>query len=270
MASTNPRSKIFLVSAIFVMACGEDSPVSPGDTAAAVHLSIAGPSTVFTGNTAKYDATATLSNGMTLTQAAAAWNVDDAGVAMIDSTGLLRGLRPGRATITALFRAATATTSVEVLAKPASQPAPARANIVISYNPNPVVASFSSCPDERATPTWRYSLTISETGGVGFNLKTYTWDLFNESGTQVYGGPFSEEEYFPPNSVTVEEVCHSLLGQTSGTAHDTMDGVDDNGNQLTFSNQLRLLPVGSTSSLSTLMTPNRISRTIVGALRQVR
>jgi len=260
---------------VLLTACGGGgrSPVSPSGTASdtATGLRIAGPDAVLTGYSEKYDATATLSNGGTINQATATWNTDDAGVATINSNGVLRGQRPGTATITAMYRGATATKSVQVLAKPASKAFPARANLVISYRPDPVQGSVTGCPNpDPGTPTWSYSLVITETGGVGFNLKTYTWNLYNESGSFFYGGPEDEEQYFAPDSVFVEEVCHSLLGVPSGTTEDIMDGVDDNGNQLRFSNRLRLLPVAPVSSTSSLIAPNPIAPGVFRLLHRVR
>jgi hypothetical protein len=237
-----------VVLAMFAAACSDGAPVGPTARAAS-SLRIAGPASVVTGLTATYDAIATLTDGATVEHVNATWSVDDPGVAAINSRGVLTAERPGTAVVSAIYLGATGRTVVQVLAKPESAPAPASANIVVTYAPSPAVGSLSRCPEpDNRTPTWRYTMTVRETGGVGFTLKTWTWNLYNEAGTQVFGGPVHENEYIPPFSVEEEEICHSLLGQPSGSTLDIIEGVDDNGHQLKFTSQARLLPVSALSA----------------------
>jgi len=264
----------------FVSACGESgssppSPTSPSPTSTATlpatDLTIAGLDVVLPGYSVKYDATATLSNGVTIYHAAATWTTDDAGVSTINSNGVLTGQRQGTATVTATYRGATATTTVRVSAKPSSKPFPARANLMISYSPDPVPGSLAPCTGP-GTPTWSYSLVITETQGVGFNLKVFTWNLHDEDGRQIYSEGIPEEEYFAPNSVFVEEVCTSLAGRPNGSTEDILGGVDDNGHPLTFaSNRLRFLPVVGIPPTSSPISPTVLApRPTVRARHRVR
>jgi hypothetical protein len=263
---------------VFLWACGGSGniPVSPTSSAprivdaAASSLIVAGPDAVMVGRTAKLDATATLTSGVTIYHLSGVWSTDNADVATIDSGGILTAHRVGTARITATYRDASATASVQVVPKPASKPFPASANLVISYDPDPVPGSLTHCGD-RLTPAWRYSLVITETRGVGFTLEGYTWNLYDENGRQIYGGRDPEDDYFAPNSVFVEEVCTSLAGRPGGSAEDIMDGVDDNGNHLTFSSRLQFLPVaGASSSLSPTLPNVMASGSAVRTRQRVR
>jgi hypothetical protein len=211
------------------------------------------------GRTAKFDATAILTSGVTIYHLSGVWSTDNPDVATIDGIGVFMGHRVGAATITATYRGASATASVQVVPKPASKPFPASANMVISYDPDPVPGSLTPCGDKDFTPAWRFSLVISESQGVGFTLEGYTWNLYDEYGRLLYGGRDPEDDYFPPYSKFVEEVCTSLARRPSGSAEDIMDGVDDNGHHLMFSNRVRFLsPAGTSSSLSQFL-PNVIA-----------
>jgi Bacterial Ig-like domain (group 2) len=261
----------------FLWACGGSgsipaSPTSsaPRNDAPASSLTVAGPDVVMVGRTAKFDATAILTSGFTIYHLSGVWSTDNPDVATIDGIGVFIGHRVGAATITATYRGASASASVQVVPKPASKPFPASANMVISYDPDPVPGSLTPCGD-RLTPAWRYSLVITETRGVGFTLEGYTWNLYDENGRQIYGGRDPEDDYFAPNSVFVEEVCTSLAGRPSGSSEDIMDGVDDNGNHLTFSSRLRFLPVSGASSFLSPILPNVMApRSAVRTRQRVR
>jgi len=76
---------------VVVCACGGGSPAAPTSppstpnnaTAPATALTFAGPDTVLTGQSAVYDATATLSNGATIYHANETWSTDNPAVATI-------------------------------------------------------------------------------------------------------------------------------------------------------------------------------------------
>jgi hypothetical protein len=249
---------------VFVAACGSSpvSPLSPTPpsstgpstaTAPATDLRIAGADVVLTGYSIKYDATATLSNGATIYHAQTTWNTSDPSIATINSEGVLTGQKPGAATITGTYRGATAAVSIRVSPKPLSRPSPAKANLVLSYAPDPVPGSPTPCPGFRDGPSWRYVPAIAETGGVGFNLTVFIWNLYDEGGSLTFFENEPAEEYFAANSVVVgEEVCisGSIGGRPNGAVEDILNGVDDNGNQVTFARRRQLLPVNGVSPTS--------------------
>jgi Bacterial Ig-like domain (group 2) len=244
----------------FVSACGGSgssvtTPVSPTlspptATAPATDLRIAGPDLVLTGYSAKYDATATLSNGVMIYHTNEAWNTDNTDVATINSNGVLTGHAPGVGTITATYRGAVATASVRIMAP--SRPFPAR--MVISFRPDPVPGSLTPCTGafwRGQTPTWSSDEVFNETHGVGFTLEVETLNFYNQDGLRIGGNNFREDYYFPPNSEFIEDGCMALGGSPNGFFDTVLDGVDDNGNHLTFaSRRLRLLPVAGVSPAS--------------------
>ena len=85
--------------------------------------------------------------------------------------------------------------------------------------------------------------SIKETQGVGFTLKLLTYRYYNQFGVQVFAINFPDDHYFPPYDEHIEPGCVALQRFPSGTFEEILEGVDDNGNQLTFTAQVQLLPV---------------------------
>jgi hypothetical protein len=202
-----------------------------------------------------YDATATLSNGATIYHATATWNIDNSGVAVINSNGVLTGLGLGTVTITATYRGKSATATVRVSAN-TSKPFPGSANLVIALRPDPAPGFLTPCRDASwmgqppafwiaQTPTWSPFEIIRETQGVGFTLQLETLNFHNQDGLLISQSSVRRNRYFPPNSEFDDgDGCMALGGSPSGFFETILDGVDDRGNYLTFaSNRLRLSPV---------------------------
>jgi hypothetical protein len=125
-------------------------------------------------------------------------------------------------------------------------PNPGRANLAISFTPDPVSGSRTPCSGafwRGQTPTWSDVETIKETQGVGFTLKGLTYNYYDQDGARVSTISFQDDHYFPPYDEHVEDGCVALGGAPSGTFEEILEGVDDNGNQLVFTARLRLLPV---------------------------
>ena len=243
---------------VFVLACGGSrsptSPTLPPPAFTVTNLAIAGPPVVLTGSSVTYSVTATLSSGDTVRNAKpTAWNTDNPVVATINSAGdgfgELTARGQGTATITATYQGTSATLSVDVRDMHKQT---GGADLTISFMPDPVPASQIQCPGTPfPPPTWRFTELFTETQGVGFKVEMATLSLYDENGKLVYLSTEPEEYYFPPNSVFMEEGCVFLFGALSGFYADSLNGVDDRGEQLAFaSTRLRLLPVAAVSPTS--------------------
>jgi hypothetical protein len=167
------------------------------------------------------------------------WSTDNPTVATVSDQGLLTAHTAGTATITATYGGRRVTALVRV-------PNPGRANLAISFTPDPVSGSRTPCSGafwRGQTPTWSDVETIKETQGVGFTLKGLTYNYYDQDEARVSTISFQDDHYFPPYDEHVEDGCVALGGAPSGTFEEILEGVDDNGNQLVFTARLRLLPV---------------------------
>ena len=240
---------------VLVPACGgsSSSPVSPtppqptSPTPAQptiVSLTVVGPSVVVRGSSATYTLTARLADGTPITNATpVTWTTDNVSVATVTDQGRLTAHGPGTATITATYEGRSATAAVRV---PVNNDNPDGANLAISFEPDPVPGSLTPCTGafwRGQTPTWSSVETIKETQGVGFTLKVLTYNYYNQDGVLTLTISFQGDHYFPPYDEHVEDACMALGGSPSGSFEEVLEGVDDNGNQLTFAGQVRLLPV---------------------------
>ena len=170
----------------------------------------------------------------------ATWTTDNVSVTTLTDQGRLTAHGPGTATITATYEGRSAAAVVRVPDNPG------RANLTSSFEPDPVPGSLTPCTGafwRGQTPTWSNVETIKETQGVGFTLKVLTYNFYNQDGVLTSTITFQENHYFPPYDEHVEDGCIALGGSPSGSFEEILEGVDDNGNQLTFTGRLLLLPV---------------------------
>jgi len=236
-------------------------------------LTITGPALVPTGSSVKYDATATLSIGVTIYHANGTWNTDNEGVATIDSNGILTAQGPGTAAVTATYRNLSATATVRV-SDFASKSSSGSASLAIGFQPDPVPGSLTPLHGPLcmgAVPSWSFTEVFAETHGVGFTVKAEVVNLFREDGVLLRTSTIPEEYYFPPNSEFVEDLCTDLEESTSGFYEDVVHGIDDKGTELTFRRRLRLLAVAGASPTSSRISPGPIAtRGVARALRRVR
>lgn len=237
------RNGVSLLGITLVAACSGNvsAPLSP--TPMVLGISIVGADVVLLGSTATYTVTAALASGDRVTNAMpTSWSTDNPRVATIDEDGRLTPRSAGTMTITATHQGRTARTLVRV---PANNHNPGGANLVLSFKPDPVPGSPSPCPGVSlpGTPTWSFAAVTTETQGVGFSLKVESLYLYDETGQVVFADSGPDEDYLAGDSFVSHDICLSLLGQPSGFLAVIFEGVDDNGNQVTFaSHRLRLLP----------------------------
>ena len=231
---------------VLVSACSGNgrSPVSPTPAQPTAVLLIVGPSVVPTGSSATYVVTGRGADGTPITNLTpVTWTTDNPSVATIADRGRLTAQGPGTATITATLEGRSATRFVRVAVHSDNT---GGAKLVFSYEPDPVPGSRTPCSGaywRGQTPTWSNVETIKETQGVGFTLKELTYNFYNQDGVLTSTISFPENHYFPPYDEHVEDGCMALGGSPSGSFEEILEGVDDNGNRLTFVGQLRLVPV---------------------------
>jgi len=262
--------------ATLAAACDGRSPVTPAALRSAdVTLSeiravaIVGPGVVEIGSSAVFVARATMPDGRTVVAVEAGWKSDNTDVATIDGSGLLTAHASGSATITATYRERAAIALVRV-PNAGNSPLNGTASLSISFRPDPLVASRTPCTGPfRTTPSWSSDEIIAETGGVGFRVLRETLNLYSD--TSLYQNWFFPEQYyFAPHSSFVEDGCTTLGGAPSGYLEEILEGVDDNGHQLTFAVRVRLPPLTAASSAPTLLSPPPPSGAPVGARRRNR
>jgi hypothetical protein len=218
-------------------------------------VSIDGPRVVPTGSNVNYIASVGLSNGNTVRFARPiGWTIDNAEVATItsasDGFGELTALRPGVVMISAQTQGVTGRLQAEIRD---NRPTGRGAQLVIVYDPNPVVAVQTPCPSgfDSGAPTWTFTETIAETQGVGFTQESVTFNLYSTQGQLLYTDTEFERYRFDARSAFVEPFCTSLFGEVSGYYADIFEGQDDDGNRVAFGGErLRLLPAAAGSMLS--------------------
>jgi hypothetical protein len=107
-------ARVTTAFAVAALTACDHAPTSPSPPSTAVGLTIAGPGAIRTGFPTTYTSTATLDNGRTET-AQPAWTSSDPGVAAVDAGGSVIGLAHGSITLTAAYRGATTSKTVDVV-----------------------------------------------------------------------------------------------------------------------------------------------------------
>lgn len=111
-----PRPFALALTVAALAACGPDTDIGPAAVSLAV--SPATLSMILTDSAQRLSAVATDPRGATFIVAQASWSSDNTGVATVDSTGLVRPVAVGSATITAQASGQTATATVTVTPAP--------------------------------------------------------------------------------------------------------------------------------------------------------
>jgi len=117
---------------------------------------------------------------------------------------------------------------------------PKTAKLTISIDPNPV-----PCSSEDGK--WHYTMTISESNGVGVTLASVRFDSYDQE-DQLYHSQFLYEEdiidwfesnYIPAFSILQPGVQYSGTGKYTII---TIEGVDDNENSIEATVRVDYLP----------------------------
>lgn len=109
--------RLILLLALAGSACGSDSPTAPTPPAVTVRtIAVTSSSDLYTiGASERFIATATKSDGTTLTITAGSWGSDSVATASVDSTGLFQAVRSGAVTVFVDFQGARGTRLIRVV-----------------------------------------------------------------------------------------------------------------------------------------------------------
>jgi len=121
-----------MATAIFAVACGDDD--SPTGTASVVSVTVSQPTgNLLVGNTTTLTATAKDGGGNTVAGAAVTWSSSSDAIATVSQAGVVTGVAPGTATITATSNGKPGSATITVASKtvsfsatmtPAGEPGP--------------------------------------------------------------------------------------------------------------------------------------------------
>jgi len=110
---------IMMAAAIVAVACGGDD--TPTGTAAVVAVTVSAPSAaIFVGATSQLTATAKDASGNAVSGAAVTWTSSSDAIATVSASGLVTGVAPGTATITATSNGKTGTATLTISSKTVS------------------------------------------------------------------------------------------------------------------------------------------------------
>ena len=129
-----------------------------------------------------------------------------------------------------------------------------RAELSVFFDPNPVLPYTGSCPCwPDLSPEWHYVAYVQEQIGVRVTISRFTWDFYDSSGVwlgrQVCDdNDFSDwfddcglgSVYIEPYSTVCGSLCAYIGGRPSGSVIMTFYGTDDNGNDISASERVRL------------------------------
>ena len=108
-----------MAAAVVAVACGSDD--TPTGTAAVVAVTVSAPNAaIFVGATSQLTATAKDASGNAVSGATVTWSSSSDAIATVSPSGLVTGVAPGTATITATSNGKTGTTSLTIASKTVS------------------------------------------------------------------------------------------------------------------------------------------------------
>ena len=116
---------------------------------------------------------------------------------------------------------------------------PKTAKINITIDPNPV-----PCSSEDGK--WNYTMTISESNGVGVTLTSVRFDSYDQEEQLYYTQLLYEEDiidWFGSNNIFAFSILQSWTWWTSGRKYIavTIEGVDDNNNPIEAAGRIDFL-----------------------------
>jgi len=165
----------------------------------AASISVAPPSvSVTVGQTSQLTPTVKDANGAVIAGAPVSWNIDNGSIASVSSSGLVTGLSPGTATITATSGSAHATVSVTVASAP----------------PNAVIVSPSSV-SLLVTQRQQLIAVVTDAGGHTISGAPVAWSSSNSAVAAV--GSTGLVIAVLPGTVTITATSGSVSGTASVT-----------------------------------------------------
>jgi trimeric autotransporter adhesin len=194
-----------MAAAIFAVACGSDDEPLTG-TAAVVGITVSQPTgNVFVGATTTLTATAKDAGGAAVSGATVTWSSSSDAIATVSQAGVVTGVAPGTATITATSNGKTGTASVTIVSKIVTFKATMASSNEVPVNSSTGTGSFTATLDT-TTNLFTYDITFS-----GLTSNVTLGHIHGPAAVGVNTGTTI-------NFGTLAGATFSL-GATSGTAH---------------------------------------------------
>lgn len=117
---------------------------------------------------------------------------------------------------------------------------PKTAKINITINPNPV-----PCSSEDGK--WHYTMTISESNGVGVSITSLTFNNYDQEDQLIYTQVLDAAEFldwFEANYIPAFSMIQNYIVSSSSRKYAivTVEGIDDNDNQIEATVRIDHLP----------------------------
>jgi hypothetical protein len=151
-------------SVTFIAACDDDDPTEPIAIATVAVTPTA--QTIFVGGTQQMTATLRDASSNTLTGRTVSWSTSANGIATVSGTGLVTGVAPGIATITATSEGKSANTTVTVAGKTVTFTTTMTGAQEVPANNSTATGTFTGTLDT-TTNVFTYSFTFT---GLGSNV----------------------------------------------------------------------------------------------------
>jgi uncharacterized protein YjdB len=145
-----------MAAAIFAVACGDDD--TPTGTAAVVSVTVSQPTgPILVGATTTLIATTKDASGAAITGTTVTWSSSSDAIATVSQAGVVTGVTPGTATITATSNGKTGTASVTVNSK------------IVTFRAT--LGSANEVPPNASTGTGTFTATLDTT------TNSFTYDV---------------------------------------------------------------------------------------------
>jgi CHRD domain-containing protein/Big-like domain-containing protein len=193
-----------MAAAIFAVACGSDD--TPTGTAAVVSVTVSQPpAAILVGATTTLTATTKDGSGAAITGTTVAWSSSSDAIATVSQSGVVTGVAPGTATITATSNGKTGTATVTVNSKIVTFKATMSGANEVPANATTGSGSFTATLDT-TTNQFTYDITFS-----GLSSNVTLGHIHGPAAVGVNAGTTINFATLAGGTFT--------LGATSGTAH---------------------------------------------------
>ena len=195
-----------MAAAIFAVACGDDD--TPTGTAAVVSVTVSQPTgPILVGATTTLIATTKDASGAAITGTTVTWSSSSDAIATVSQAGVVTGVTPGTATITATSNGKTGTASVTVNSK------------IVTFRAT--LGSANEVPPNASTGTGTFTATLDTTTNSFTYDVTFTGLTSNVTLGHIHGPAAAGVNAGTTiNFATLPGATFSL-GATAGTAHGT-------------------------------------------------
>lgn len=194
-----------MAAVIVATACGsDDAPLTGTAAVVSVTVSPASPS-VLVGATTTLTAAAKDGSGNAVSGATVAWTSSSDAIATVSPAGVVTGIAPGNATITATSNGKTATAAVTVVSR------------IVTFKAT--LSSANEVPPNASTGTGTFTATLDTTTNAFTYDVTFTGLTSNVTLGHIHGPAIAGANASPTINFATLPGATFTLGATSGTAH---------------------------------------------------